>query len=165
MRAPPACLKITRHLLLYVIQFFLQLNSCGDLESIVHIQLVSVFHFLCKAKELQVSWRDPKRTQVAAVTTKGAPAQESCTGTRLVSPATGCKKNKRHLGAGPQNTKLSTIEIILASTDAMETGTATGKPLKPESMWKKRKEKKNIPWRSEHIWTFFFPLHHHSMPV
>ena len=36
-------------------------------------------------------------------------------------------------GAGPQNTKLSTLEIILASTDAMETGTASGKPLKPES--------------------------------
>ena len=43
-------------------------------------------------------------------------------------------KKKKTSGAGPQNTKLSTIKIILASTDAMETGTATGKPLKPESM-------------------------------
>ena len=64
---------------------------------------------------------------------KGAPARESRTGPRLVSPATGCKKKKDTSGAGPRNTKLSTLEIILASTDAMETGTASGKPLKPES--------------------------------
>ena len=67
------------------------------------------------------------------IKTKGAPARESHTGTWLVSPVTGCKKKKDTSGAGPQNTKLSTLEIILSSTDAMETGKAAGKPLKPES--------------------------------
>ena len=61
---------------------------------------------------------------------KGAPAWKSRTGTWLVSPATGCQKKKKNTSeAGPQNTKLSTLEILLASTDAMETGTAPGKPL------------------------------------
>ena len=32
-----------------------------------------------------------------AVNSKGVPARESRTGTRLVSPATGCKKKKGHL--------------------------------------------------------------------
>ena len=46
--------------------------------------------------------------------TKGAPAWESRTGTRLVSPATGYQKKKKDTsGAGPQNTKLSTLEILL----------------------------------------------------
>jgi len=65
---------------------------------------------------------------------KGPPARESRTGTRLVSPATG-KKNTS--GTGPRNAKLSTLEILLTSTDTMESGTTPGKPLKPESEWKK----------------------------
>ena len=45
---------------------------------------------------------------------KGALARESHTGTRLVSPATGCQKKKKdNSEAGPQNTKLSTLEILL----------------------------------------------------
>ena len=46
---------------------------------------------------------------------KGAPARESRTGTLLVSPATGCQKKKKKdtSGAAPQNTKLSTVEILL----------------------------------------------------
>ena len=80
-----------------------------------------------------MKWNDFYKACEFSHGSKGAPAWESHTGTQLVSPATGCKKKKTS-GAGPQNTKLSTIKIILASTDAMETGTATGKPLKPESM-------------------------------
>ena len=86
---------------------------------------------------------------------KGAPARESRTGTRLVSPATGCKKKKDTSGAGPQNTKLSTLEIILASTDAMETGTASGKPLRPESGLKKKK-KHTLPVKVLPYLDFFF---------
>ena len=85
---------------------------------------------------------------MGAAIIKGAPARKSRTGTRLVSSATGCQKKKKDTSeAGPQNTKLSTLEILLASTDAMETGTAPGKPLKAESGWekKKKKEKRNIP--------------------
>ena len=35
-------------------------------------------------------------------------------------------------GTGPWNTKLSTLDILLASTDSMESGTTPGKPLEPE---------------------------------
>ena len=42
--------------------------------------------------------------------------------------------------------KIEYIRNIIRSTDAMETGTAPGKPLTAESGWKKKKEKKrNIP--------------------
>ena len=62
---------------------------------------------------------------------KGAPAQESHTGTRLVSPDTGCqKKKKRHLWSRASEHKFEYIRDIIRSTDAMETGTAPGKPLK-----------------------------------
>ena len=50
------------------------------------------------------------------------------------SPATRLqKKKKRHLWGKASEHNLSTLEIMLASTDAMETGRALGKPLKPES--------------------------------
>ena len=68
---------------------------------------------------------------------KGAPAQESCTGSQLVSPTPGCEK-KDTSGTKPQNAKLSTLEILLASTDAMVSGTTIGNPLKPESECKKK---------------------------
>ena len=64
---------------------------------------------------------------------KGAPAWESHTGTQLVSAATRLQKKKRHLWSRAPEHNLSTLEMMLASTDAMETGTAPGKPLKPES--------------------------------
>ena len=54
--------------------------------------------------------------------------------------------------------KLSTLEIILASTDAMETGTASGKPLRPESG---KKKKKTYPAsEGPSIFGLFFFLHH-----
>ena len=62
---------------------------------------------------------------------KGAPARESRTGTRLVSPAAGYEKKKKDVsGTGPRNAKLSTLEILLASTDAIESGITPGKPVK-----------------------------------
>ena len=64
---------------------------------------------------------------------KGARARESRAGTRLVSPATGCEKKKDVSGTGPRNAKLSTLEILLASTDAIESGITPGKPIKPDS--------------------------------
>ena len=64
--------------------------------------------------------------------TKGAPAQESCTGTRLVSPASGCKKKDLSV-TRLQNAELSILEVFLASTGAIESDTAPGNPLEPES--------------------------------
>ena len=95
---------------------------------------------------------------------KGAPARESRTGTRLVSPATGCQKKKKTPLEQGLRIQIEYIRNIIRSTDAMETGTAPGKPLKAESGWKKKEKKRNIPWRSFHIWTLFF-LCHQSMPV
>ena len=88
---------------------------------------------------------------------KGASARESRTCPQLVSPATGCKKKKRHLWSRASEHKIEYIRNNISNHSAMETGTALGKPLKPESRWKKKK-KKNIlcQWRSFHIWTFFF---------
>ena len=77
------------------------------------------------------------------VLNKGAPAWESCTGTRLVSPATGCQKKKKHLWSRASEHKIEYIRNIFRSKDAMKTDTAPGKPLKAESGWKKRKKKRN----------------------
>ena len=41
------------------------------------------------------------------------------------------KKTKDVSGTRPQNAKLSTLEILLASTDAIESGITPGKPVKP----------------------------------
>ena len=46
------------------------------------------------AQRWSTLWHVGLRTPNAG---KGAPARESRTGTRLVSPAAGCKKKKRHL--------------------------------------------------------------------
>ena len=103
-----------------------------------------------------MKWNDFYKACEFSHGSKGAPAWESHTGTRLVSPATGCQKKKRHLWSRASEHKIEYIRNIIRSTDAMETGTAPEKPLKAESRWKKRKEKKrHIPWRSFHIWIFF----------
>ena len=79
------------------------------------------------------------------VTSKGALAWESHTSTWLVSPVTGCQKKKRHLWSRASEHKIECIRNIIRSTDAMKTDTAPGKPLKPESGWKKKEKKRNIP--------------------
>ena len=40
-------------------------------------------------------------------------------------------KKKDISGTGPRNAKLSTLEILLASTDAIESGITPEKPIKP----------------------------------
>jgi hypothetical protein len=50
---------------------------------------------------------------------------------QLVQPQAAKKKDT--FGTGPRNTKLSTLKTLLASTNAMESGTTPGKPLKPAS--------------------------------
>ena len=56
---------------------------------------------------------------------KGVLAQESHTGTWLVSPATGCEKKKKEVSTmGPQTTKLSILEHILVYTSSIATGLA-----------------------------------------
>ena len=78
--------------------------------------------------------------RVIWICNKGVPARESRTGTRLVSPATGSEKKKLEASTtGPQNAKLSILEILLAYTDTMDSGTTPGKPLKPESRSEERR--------------------------
>ena len=55
---------------------------------------------------------------------------------QLVSPASGCKK-KDTSGTGLWNAEMSILEVLLASTDAMEIDTTPWNPLDPESKWKK----------------------------
>jgi len=56
---------------------------------------------------------------------EGGLTRESRTGIRLVSqrPTRGCEKKKKDIS----------LEILLASTDAIESGTTPGKPVKPDS--------------------------------
>jgi hypothetical protein len=86
---------------------------------------------------------------------KGVPARESRTGARLVSPAEVCKKKKwtppeRRLGTPNSVHK----NMLLVSTDNIESGTTSGRSLAPESEWK------NICleciWKYFHIWTIYF---------
>ena len=50
-------------------------------------------------------------------------------------PMQGCSsiKKKDTFGTGLQNTKLSILNILLASTDGIESGTTPGRPLEPGS--------------------------------
>ena len=60
----------------------------------------------------------PSTCNICALTSKGAPARESRTGTWLVSPAAGTKKKKNDpCRTGPRNLKLGTLEHNIVSTD------------------------------------------------
>jgi hypothetical protein len=64
------------------------------------------------------------RSQCISMWTKGVPAQESHTGTQLVSPVTGCGKKMDASTTGPQTTKLSILEHIIVYTDSVGSGLA-----------------------------------------
>ena len=65
--------------------------------------------------------------------TKGVLARESCTGTRLVSPAKGSKKKKMDASrTGPQEIKFSILGYIIVDTDDILSSTAQRKQLKWE---------------------------------
>ena len=72
----------------------------------------------------------PHAYQLQNLSSKGAPAQESHTGTRFVSPALGYEKKKMDTSrTGVQNAELSTLEHIILSTDGTASSAATGEAL------------------------------------
>ena len=80
---------------------------------------------------------------------KGVPARESHTGTRLVSPAAGCKKKKEASTTGPQTTQLSTVKhTIVIYINSIESVLASRGTLKHP----KRGEIVTYPF---HIWMIF----------
>ena len=90
--------------------------------------------------------------------TKGAPARESCTGTRLVSPASGCKK-KRPLCNKASKCRIEYIRSIFSIHRCYREW---------YSSWKSSRTRKRVKetccWMAFHIWTNFFLCHHATNP-
>ena len=76
-------------------------------------------------------WQVAERTWKWVLVCKGAPARESRTGTRLVSPATGWKKKKKDTStSSTQNIKLSTLDYNIGSKNYIRSSTAPKEAIK-----------------------------------
>ena len=99
------------------------------------------------AAAAQTMWPNPSPT-------KGAPARESRTGTRLVSPTPGCEKKKGYLWNKASERKIEYIRNIISIHRYYGEWYNSWK----SSKTRKRVKKKTYPWKFFHIWIVFFVM-------